>query len=207
MVEDKKMVDAIDDGRIVRVSEEYAKREGLMVLRKYEHPTADPVKTQEQMKLTPRLRGERKAYFDIERYRRPFKDKNEIRGSLVDNFHWVVSSKRKTLNLTRKQVAQAINANEEDIKLIETGNVPHSDFVLIGKLESFLKVNLRKDKSLSSNSFRNETSGEKRDLSKPRWVGRVGARDSTGSATGAEKIVAQGIELAEEMDDTKLETY
>jgi ABC-type maltose transport system permease subunit len=37
--------------------------------------------------------------------------------------------------------------------LIETGNVPHSDFVLIGKLESFLKVNLRKDKSLSSNYY------------------------------------------------------
>lgn len=207
MVESGKLVDAIEEGRIVSVSEEYAKREGLMVLRKYERPTADPVKTQEQIRLTPRLRGERKAYFDIERYRRPLRGGNEIRASLLDNFHWLVSSRRKQLNLTRKQVAQAINANEEDIKVIETGNVPQNDFVLINKLEGFLKLNLRKDKSLASNSFRNDTSGEKRDISKPKWVGRVGARSSDGERTGAEKIVEQGIELAEEMDSSKLETY
>ncbi|MEI6850326.1 MAG: hypothetical protein WCK29_04785, partial [archaeon] len=188
MVEDKKMVDAIDDGRIVRVSEEYAKREGLMILRKYEHPTADPAKTQEQMKLTPRLRGERKAYFDIERYRRPLRGGNEVRSTLLDNFHWIIGARRKQLNLSRKQVANAINVSEEDIKVIETGNVPGNDFIIINKLESFFKVNLRKDKSLSSNSFRSETSGEKRDISKPKWVGRVGVRDSAGAATGAEKI-------------------
>jgi len=192
--EQKVLVDAIEDGRIVRVTDEYARREGLLVIRRPEPSALDSPRAQNQMKLTPRLRGERKAYFDIERYRRPWHDKNEIIGSLVDNFHWIINSRRKQLNLSRKQLAQEINVNEEDLKMIENGVLPHSDYVLINKLENRLKLNLRKD---SGSAKVNQQSVDvfKKEVHKPKWADKIG-RSKLG--TGAEELVSSDIEIIDE---------
>ncbi len=182
--DDKNLVEAIEDGRIVRVSSEYAKREGLLVIRKPEQSVLDSPAVQKQMKLTPRLRGERKAYFDIDKYRRPWHDKNEIISSLVENFHWIVGSRRKQMNLNRKQLAQAINSPEEDIKMIENGIIPHNDYILINKLESYLKVNLRRAGSSTDTS--SGFTARKHSLSQPKWTERMGASKP---GTKAEELV------------------
>src|SRR3989338_1347528 len=141
----KKMVDAIEDGRIVEVSEEYARREGLLILKRQETPSADPVKLQQHMKISPRLRGDRKVYVYIDKYRRPLKIKNNVAASLIDNFHWYVSSKRREVNWSRKQFAEKIGASEADVKMIENGILPSDDFVLINKIEQVFGISLRKD--------------------------------------------------------------
>ncbi len=179
------MVDAIEEGRIVKVSEEYAKREGLMIIRKEEPSALDSPNVQRQMKLTPRLRGERKAYFDIDKYRRPWHDKNEIVGSLVDNFHWVLISRRKQLNITRKQLAQSISVPEEDIKALENGILPHSDYVLISKLENYLKINLRKT-GISQNGS-SEFSARKGSVHRPKWMDNL---EKSAPGTKADELVS-----------------
>ena len=196
---ERKMVDALEDGRIVRVSEEYAKREGLLIIRKPEPSAIDSPSKQKEMKLTPRLRGERKAYFDIEKYRRPWHDKNEILSSLVDNFHWEISSKRKGLNLNRKQMAQEINCPEEDLKLIENGTLPHNDYILINKIENYLKINLRRDKiSSSSAEFPNKIYSSH----KPKWVDNL---NKSKPETKAEELVSDEIEIADDSSEEEEE--
>lgn len=191
------MVDAIEDGRIVRVTEEYAKREGLLVIRREETALNSPV-VQQQMKMTPRLRGERKAYFDIEKYRRPWHDKNEILGSLVDNFHWMLGSRRKQLNLSRKQLAEAIGVPEEDIKMLENGMLPHNDYILISKLENYLRINIRKNTNTSSNTP--SYIHGKTQVHKPRWVDNL---ERSAPGTKAEELVSESDEI--EIDDDVLD--
>lgn len=140
-------VDAIEDGRIVSVSEDYAKREGLMILRKHEVQKQESVAIRQQMKISPRLRGDRKVYADLDKFRRPLRDSDEIKASLVDNFNWLLSSKRKSLNLNRKQVSSSTGVSEEDIKNLELGLLPHHDYVVISKLESYYGLNLRKNQN------------------------------------------------------------
>ena len=136
------VVDAIEDGRIVRVSEDYAKREGLLILRK-------PI---EEVKQTISGRREdsvrkNKGFIGMEDLRKPLSTKNnEILRELIENFHWTLVQKRKGRLLTRKKVAEALGESEVNIKMIENGVLPANNFILINKLESYYGISLRKNK-------------------------------------------------------------
>ena len=132
------LVDAIEEGKIVRVSEEYARREGLTILRIHkqeEENKAKLKKNQEEEYISP---------YDL---RKPLNwRKDQVYSELVENFHWQISKKRKALGLTRKKLAERINETEYTIKLIENGILPRGDFVIINKLQNLFSINLRKDK-------------------------------------------------------------
>lgn len=138
----EEMVDAIDDGSIVRVSVGYARREGLPILRHIQDTSNNPAivsaaKNQriDSVKIAP-----------FENLRRPLKKSSAgVLSSLSDNFRWVISSRRKERGLTRKQLAAALGVSDEEIKMVENGVLPSDDFILIGALERYLKVNVRKD--------------------------------------------------------------
>src|SRR3989344_4303152 len=137
-------VDAIEEGRIVRVSEQYAKQEGLMILRQptiiEKKPVLEAPKSEH-----PRLRG--KSPLDLDRYRRPLNySKNNVIGELANNFHWEIMRVRKARNLTRKAVATALGVQEEHIKMIENGILPSDDYILVSKIEKYFGISLRKDK-------------------------------------------------------------
>jgi ribosome-binding protein aMBF1 (putative translation factor) len=140
-------VDAIDEGKIIRVTREHAIREGLMILREIE----DKKQHIEEVKRKGREEG--KMLFDD--FRKPLSwQKNQVYAELMDNFHWEIVRARKGRNLTRKQVATALNVREEDIKSLENGLVPNPDFVLINKLQAYLGINIRKDRQDYSNEAR-----------------------------------------------------
>lgn len=139
MVEGK-IVDAIEDGRIVRVTEEYAKREGLFILQKNPEQSFLPSQSQKAKRPEPA---------PFEPYRRSLR-KNNVASSLKDNFHWIISARRKEKRLTRKQLAEALSENEYYLKVLENGIVPSDDFILISKVEKFLGINLRKDPNTSA---------------------------------------------------------
>ncbi len=140
--ESGRMVDALDDGRIVRVAESYALREGLLILQRLR-----PVDTPEARAAVHRARkldDVRMAPFEA--LRRPLpRQVDEVTASLIDNFHWILAQKRRERSLSRKRVGEAVGAIEQDIKLIENGILPSKDFVLVSKLENFFGVNLRKE--------------------------------------------------------------
>lgn len=130
------IVEAIEEGKVVRVPESYAKTEGLLIIRR---PLA---KKQESKK-----KEEEEARITFEDLRKPLNwKKNQVITELEENFHWLITKRRKERNLTRRQLAKAISESENNIKLVENGILPRNDFIIINKLQSFLNINLRKDR-------------------------------------------------------------
>ncbi len=132
------MVEAIDDGRIVRVPEDYAVREGLLILRRPQ--ISDPVSQTRPVERSERMSS------GIDTLRKPLKYKqNDIVGSLVENFQWVIGQRRRQKGMTRKQVAVALGCSEHSIKLLENGILPAENYVVINRLEKLFGVTLRRD--------------------------------------------------------------
>lgn len=142
-------VEAIEDGRIVKVSERYAKQEGLMILRRQEKfepdKSKDPGQINQYVAKEDPVRRRGREPLNLDRYRKPLDyKKNNIVADLKDNFHWEISKARKVRMLTRKQLADVLQTSEEAIKMIENGILPANDFVLVSKLEKYFGFNLRK---------------------------------------------------------------
>lgn len=174
-------VEAIEEGKIVRVSEKYAIMEGLPILKK------------PQIKIKkPRPDPNEEEHLTLEDFRKPLNwQKSQVISELVENFHWKISKKRKELGLTRKQVATAIAETENNIKLIENGILPKSDFIIINKLQSYLKINLRKDQQDFSRQMRDlieqnqKASNKEKDTQKQKHL------------TGTESLLGDDIEIIE----------
>jgi len=139
----KDLVEAIEDGRIVKVPESYAKREGLLILKK------SPLQVQKQQ--PPSYLTERKEHSDRTKpltdyiRSRPDWREKQVLSELIDNFNWQIRYNRRRLGLTRKQLARMINVPEEELQILESGRLPSNDFILINKVQKVLGVNLRKD--------------------------------------------------------------
>lgn len=136
------IVEAIEDGKIVRVSESYARREGLPIIRK-----------SKMIEMQERLMQQAPVSKDIEKERQKlmyskthsnWKDR-QIVSELKENFHWYIRIARKNKGITRKQLSKLINESEESIKLLESGVLPSKDFVLINKIQEALGINIRRD--------------------------------------------------------------
>ncbi len=129
-------VEAIEEGKIVRVTKDYAKKEGLLI-----------IKRQISKKKETKDKKEEEERITLEDLRKPLNwKKNQVVSELLENFHWLISKKRKERNLTRRQLSKEINESKNNIKLVENGILPKNDFIIINKIQSFLNINLRKDK-------------------------------------------------------------
>ncbi|MDP3881398.1 MAG: hypothetical protein Q8Q31_00785 [Nanoarchaeota archaeon] len=145
------IVEAIDDGRIVRVPEKYALREGLPILRRKE---LSFLGTPEKQAVMKDINNKERSQLDrMDALRRPLRVKNNVIASLSDNFHWHISSKRREFGWSRKQLAERINASEAEVKMIENGFLPKDDFILINKIEQVFGINLRKENVLGNKVF------------------------------------------------------
>ena len=131
------LVEAIEEGRIVKVTEEYAQREGLLVLRKHRLQIQEKQQKKKEEENLPELQDLRKAQY--------YKG-NQVLSELIDNFQWHIIKKRRALGLTRKRLAEKLGETEHTIKLMENGVLPREDFVIVNKLQNFFNINLRKDK-------------------------------------------------------------
>lgn len=141
---DGRIVEAIEEGKIVRVSEDYARKEGLMILRKPfqeigQEAGLDRNDRNEEGFIDLSIKGwERK---EIDKYK-----KNNVIKELIDNFHWYIAKTRREKGITRRQMADSIGEKENVVKLVENGILPKDDFVLVSKIENYLGINLRKNK-------------------------------------------------------------
>ncbi len=154
----ERVVEAIRDGEVVRMSEVQARMEDLFIIRRAEVIEArnnaevarsigqENVPSHRVLDLTNREQRVRVSLLDKWKRDGAEYKKNNVLKELVDNFHWYVIKVRKSRNLSRKQLADAIGCQEEQIKIIENGQLPQDNFFLINKLENFLKINLRKNR-------------------------------------------------------------
>jgi len=142
-------VEAIEEGRIVKVSEDYARREGLPILRRGNF--------RENRGLPPRLKkSEEESVYGIDELRKPLWQRNKVAKDLVDNFHWKISRTRRQKSISRKQLAEMMGESEKTVKMLENGLLPSDDFVVINKVEDALGIRLRKKQETEYNEMRNE---------------------------------------------------
>ena len=123
--DNERMVDAIEEGKIVSVSEDYAKREGLTILRKHE-PKNFLERNKQSQPASPRAgiegRSYKKGILSFEELRKPLDwRKNQIVQELAEDFHWLITKARRERNMTRKQLANAIRESEDTVKKLENG--------------------------------------------------------------------------------------
>lgn len=144
-------VEAIEEGRIVRVTENYAKREGLPILRKPEIRKSEIQKSDVQERIISQRREIRSkpketmlGMYDTIRKKPSWKEK-QVTSELIPNWQWYIRMQRRKKSLTRRQLSQMIHEPEESIRLIEMGCLPSEDFILLNKIQHTLNFNIRKD--------------------------------------------------------------
>ena len=140
-------VEAIKDGEIIRVPEKVAIMEDLFILRKIVNqsqqssqnnvPVASGVKQRELVSKGSIMSEWRHGKFGVK--------KNNAMQDLIPNFNWEISRNRKKSNMTRAKLAGMIQSTEENVKMIELGELPADDFVLISRIENVFGINLRKN--------------------------------------------------------------
>ena len=137
----QKLVEAIEDGKIVRVTELYAKQEGLPILRQ------SPSQNVQSVSFQDRKEKQRDFKMDVmdELKRTPTWKQKQVISELVENWQWQIRMERRKKGLSRTQLATIVGAPEEHIKMLEFGTLPSEDFILINKIQKTLRINLRKD--------------------------------------------------------------
>jgi ribosome-binding protein aMBF1 (putative translation factor) len=157
----ERLVDVIKEGEIIRIPEWQARSEDLFILRtvSFEQSAPQAVSPSSvQQKADPLAK--KPSLLDSWKRGEGYYKKNNVISDLVSNFHWEISSKRRTKGLSRKQLAEKAGIVEEDLKMIEMGSLPRDDFVLISRIENALGISLRKNSvapvNLSELQKRNE---------------------------------------------------
>ncbi|MEK6800728.1 MAG: helix-turn-helix domain-containing protein [Nanoarchaeota archaeon] len=141
----EKMVEAIEDGRIVSVTENYAKRENLPILKRETIKEIKNFGDPKVGKVPTSMMGKGKEH-PLEYLKKPMNWKEkQVLSELIENFHWHIRTERRKKGVTRKQLSKMIGESEESIEKIEFGVLPSTDFVLINKIQQALSINLRKD--------------------------------------------------------------
>lgn len=196
------MVEAIEEGKIVKVSERYAIREGLMILRKprFESERTKPSGARED--------NEQRLLMDD--FRKPLNWKeNKVVKELIDNFHWHIARERRRREMKRRELAAALGVSENTIKMIENGVLPKDDFVLINRIQEYLGINLRRGGSDFGQEMRKLVESQAEDAREEHgaWGTREGremrrVRETRASREASEKerkdIFGSDIELIED---------
>lgn len=143
-----RLVDAIKEGQIITVPESQARDEELFILRVHEkkEPSAElpSIESRRRSGRTNVPLAPSKHAVKWHSYESEYKKNNVVR-ELKDNFHWEIGKARKARGLTRLQLANALHVPENAIKLIENGELPSDDFILVNKLQTYFSINLRRD--------------------------------------------------------------
>ena len=144
-------VEAIEEGRIVKVTRAHAIREGLVILRQPELKVNKPGETPSFYKkpIVPfNVKSEKKDYrktFSAIMDRKVGWQERQVINELVENFHWKIKAERRKKNYTRRQLASKMGVSDENLQILESGRLPSNDFVMINKVQEALGVNLRRD--------------------------------------------------------------
>lgn len=146
-------VEAIKDGEIIRVPEKVAIMEDLFILRKIVNSTSQSQQNQQNMSNNMPVSSSIKQRESVSKgsiisewkHGKFGVKKNNALQDLIPNFNWEISKNRKKSNMTRAKLAGMIKSTEENVKMIELGELPTDDFVLISRIEQIFGINLRKN--------------------------------------------------------------
>lgn len=137
------LVEVIEDGRIAKVSEQYARREGLPILRRVTQQKPVEEKLPPSGIKTPLTKRLNQGLI-VDNFRKPDWKEDQVLQELIENFHWKIRVERRRQGFTRRQLAKKIGEKEDDLRKLENGILPTKDFILIHKIQDVLGIKIRK---------------------------------------------------------------
>ena len=161
-----KLLDAIYGNEIVKICEECSLVEQIPIIRK---PTSFQLKESDKpytvyqrlsrmagVGFRGQVKQEQPRGLTLDNLRKPkdylkvMQEKQERAKKynrpmdLIDNFHWNISMERKKRHMSLTQLGGIIGESETTLKMIEQGFVPDDGNRIIGKIEQYFNINLRK---------------------------------------------------------------
>jgi len=146
--ENVRLHDAISSKGIVKVCDNCASSENFPIIKKM---------TENQIEASQRQKSVRERLTDMKRnplmqreitlrdiVDRNLKSKIQPPADLIENFHWTIQRIKRARKITREEFAKAIGESDATIRMIEQGYLPNNDYKIINKIESYLRVSLRK---------------------------------------------------------------
>ena len=149
------LYDAISNRGVVKICADCARREDIPIIKRPSDEQILESKTPGSKSIRDRLKGMQRNSFITgkEPTLRDLVDRKiktntfQTPSDLVPNFHWTIQQIRRARRITREEFAKAIGESEGAVRLLEQGIIPNGDYKIINKIESYLKVNLRKGSS------------------------------------------------------------
>ena len=136
------------------------------------------------------------------------------RSDLIENFHWVIMRARRSKKLTPEQLAKQIGEPALAIKVAEQGNLPDDGYLLVGKLESALGINILKKEVAERIRFQKSdkltfedentkmlTLDDLRELKKKREAELIQRKENEAISESEE------IKVEEDLDGLQIETF
>lgn len=159
-----KLLDAIDNTKMVKICEECAILDDIPVIRKPSSLQLNPSKKpatvfQRLSKMTgykPEVKEQEKVeqvmkkIIKAEPSQLSIKQRQALASqankplNLVDNFHWHIQMARRKRKISQAQLANSLGEQEETIKIIESGKLPDDAARIINKIEQYLGLHLAK---------------------------------------------------------------
>ncbi|MDD5023120.1 MAG: hypothetical protein PHU63_03050 [Candidatus ainarchaeum sp.] len=154
--EKTRLFDVVSKDGIVKLCNRCILEEGLPVIKR---PTTTQIKDSEvQQTFLQRVREFNKlpgtktpVREDVSlreivdrNFKMTMKESTKPRPDLLENFHWIIMRERRSKHISREQFAKDLGESEALIKMIEQGILPENDNLIINKIESYLKIKLRK---------------------------------------------------------------
>jgi len=68
----------------------------------------------------------------------------QIPSDIIPNFHWTIQRIRRARRISREEFAKGIGESDSTVRMIEQGLLPENNYKIINKIESFLKISLKK---------------------------------------------------------------
>lgn len=128
-------VEAIENGKIVRVPEEYASTEGLLIIRRRQNGLGFAANPEAAKAITkPRFTMKKQSAYYL---------KNDLLSELKPNFHWELQKQRRVRNLSRRQLAKLCGVADGEIAALERGEISNN-FIALSKIETFYGISVRK---------------------------------------------------------------
>lgn len=171
-----RLLDAIYENEIVKICEECALLEDIPIIRKPSSfqlkESERPYTVQERLarmsgikfknadlKIEKRVEKEEIQGITLDKLRKP-KDYSQILKhreerarklskpiNLIDNYNWYMQRARRARKMTLAQLGAIIAEPETTLKMVEDGLLPDDAGRIVGKIEQFFKINLRKSEA------------------------------------------------------------
>ncbi len=111
----------------------------------------------EERKITPNFEDVRLKDLVEKNFKNEISIEPKSPTDLVDNFHWIIMRKRRSLKISKEKLSEDIKEPLIAVESLEKGILPRDYKNLVKKMENYLRIKILKDRELDHADILNES--------------------------------------------------